>query len=478
VLTWEQGKQQSITLGGSVATSNYKLVLTDGQNHQYPFTRSTLNSKGFYVYSINLPNNFPLGAWFVKVLEAPVSIIAGVKVVPQLIANPVQTPIKLEFILLVLAFVLAFLAISRFKQYENFEILKADRSQVSSALIRRLNRFRGDLIGGLSRSISRLLFERESEYLYQISSFAWASIPFLGVALGFLDAARASVTAGVLNCPPPLILLTALLGLLDPFAGFMAAAGFASYVTLSGHVTSVRSIIALIMIGLLWFAPTLLAARFKECIYMRREEMKYAQVIGLLSSGILGALIFSATLIFFNSLLDQAAPIYAFSIPLTFCYAVALVFKFAFEQKITTRYLKKDQKLAKNTYQIGRVISPRAVVLISFLSMSIIYIWTRSLSFSVLGGCLLGLDLALLLIRLNIGRLAKFKFSSGPYEIILEPLALTIFLGLIFFSLKNLPYLPLQKGQLFILITLICVIAHGVYTLVMASPNSYDEEQS
>jgi hypothetical protein len=88
------------------------------------------------------------------------------------------------------------------------------------------------------------------------------------------------------------------------------------------------------------------------------------------------------------------------------------------------------------------------------------------------------LDLALLLIRLNIGRLAKFKFSSGPYEIILEPLALTIFLGLIFFSLKNLPYLPLQKGQLFILITLICVIAHGVYTLVMASPNSYDEEQS
>ena len=66
LLTWEQGKSQSVVLGGPTAGQAWKVELvSENLNYRASFSSSRLNKNGFRVYSINLPNQLPQGNYVI-----------------------------------------------------------------------------------------------------------------------------------------------------------------------------------------------------------------------------------------------------------------------------------------------------------------------------------------------------------------------------------------------------------------------------
>ncbi len=469
VLTWEQGKVESITLGGYVSQTNYRIYLTDLGKNEIPFSRSSLSKNNYYVYTVNLSDNIHLGSWFIKMSDTQKTIIAGVKIIKQGIANPVQSPIKLEFVLVVLAWLLSFLSITKMRAFSVFEYLFSEKEDRGYAVMRRAYRLRRDAISSLSRSMGQLLFERESEYLFQLSSVLWIVLPALGLALGFFDASHSLVTAGILTLPVTLILLTALLGLLDPFSGFVASAGFSAFVILAGHVTSVRSLVALIVLSLIWFLPALCAARIRDCLHIAFNQNRINRTSPVIVASVLGGLVLAAFMIIFNSLLDQAAPVQGLETQLGILYVASIYLKFIAEVKITERFVKRGHKLMKRTVDVGRVIAPRAIIVSAALLLSVIYIWTQSVTFALAMALLSFLTLGLLSIRLKAKAYIKSKILLSPIRVLVEPTALSLAIALVFYALRNAPYLTVQKGEIYIAITLFSLFIHGVYSLIVDS---------
>lgn len=469
VLTWEQGKVESVTLGGYVSQTNYRLFLTDLGKNEIPFSRSALSKGNYYIYSINLSNNIHVGSWFIKMSDAQKTIIAGVKIIPQGIANPVQTPIKLEFVLAVLAWLVSFLSITKMRAFAHFEYFFSEKADRGPGLLRRLYRLRRDGISSLSLSLGQLLLDKESEYLYRFSSILWLALPGLGLALGLYDASKSLVTAGILTLPVTLILLTALLGLVDPFSGFIASIGFSSFVILAGHVTSIRAVVSLITLSLIWFLPSLLIVRIREAIKLSTQSSDSSEIFSDASASIFGGLLLSALMIVFNSLLDKSAPVQGFATQLGTLFIGISFLKLFSESRFIERHLKKNNQLLKRTVEIGRIINPRTIVVAASLALSVLYIWTQSIIFSSAMAILLALTLSLLLIRLTPKSYIKSKLLLSPRRVIVEPTLISTFLLATFFALKSAAYLALAKGEIFIAITLFSLFIHGVYSLLVDS---------
>ena len=67
LLTWERGKVQNIVVGDASQQKNWTIKLLSEKNVEITFTNSRENSRGFIVYSGELPADMPLGQYSVIV---------------------------------------------------------------------------------------------------------------------------------------------------------------------------------------------------------------------------------------------------------------------------------------------------------------------------------------------------------------------------------------------------------------------------
>jgi len=107
-LTWERGKSLNVVLGGSVDNLDWNVFLEDGGRTQIAFSRSRANDAGFYVYTISLPKEAPLGRYQIVARDdsqTPI-VVAGVEVVDRFTYNINEIPRDLVFILISLIMVL------------------------------------------------------------------------------------------------------------------------------------------------------------------------------------------------------------------------------------------------------------------------------------------------------------------------------------------------------------------------------------
>ena len=81
-LTWENGKQQAIVLGGPSSSTNWQMALVGENTKPLVFKASIKNSQGCYVFSIDLPTDLAPGAYRIetKGLDGKVSVVAGVQI--------------------------------------------------------------------------------------------------------------------------------------------------------------------------------------------------------------------------------------------------------------------------------------------------------------------------------------------------------------------------------------------------------------
>ena len=102
VLTWEKGKEHNVILGGDGTVGNWQVNLISNQAPTLTFRQSKVNDKGFAVFSVSIPDNYPEGVYTVQTVgkNSPAKIVAGVKLVALSKFNLIQIPL-ISFLFLI-----------------------------------------------------------------------------------------------------------------------------------------------------------------------------------------------------------------------------------------------------------------------------------------------------------------------------------------------------------------------------------------
>ena len=469
VLTWEKGKEHNIVLGGNGDVKNWNISLVSEDAEPLAFRQSKIDPKGYVVFSVQIPDSYPTGVYTVQTVgeTAPKKIVAGVKIVDISSFNLIQIPTKLMAILITLILLISTLSIMRMQKYERIEYLRAKPVQRIPGVFNLLYRFRTAAVDELHSSLFKFQLVREGELLLKLSPIAWSVLPIISVLLGGYVGLNGTLILGVSFIPLFVYTLVAIVGVIDPFSGFMAAIGFAFTQSVTGNVTSVRSVMSLVAVAIGWIAPGVLSSLYQD-ILRKDSYFKFVQkILPELAASVFGGLVFLVAQLLTNSFVDQVAPIAvsSFLIP-------GIVSVVVFVRIHLYRYLVKDLHQTGENYQIRimvlpRVLSPRTITFAALYFAGTIYVWTGSVQFALISSALLSTPLALLMVRFE-GPVIKSFVKSERY-IFIEIVVVSTLAFICFFYIQSLPIEVTAKGKFFILTTSLLLFIHGFISSVLDS---------
>ena len=475
VLTWEKGKEHNIVLGGNNQVKNWKIQLTSSNGQTLDFRQSKLDPKGYVVFSVQIPDSFESGVYTVVTtgVGVPEKIVAGVKIVALSDFNLIQIPTKLILILLTLIFLVSTLSIMRMQKYERIEYLRAKPAEKLPGVFNLFAKFRINSIAELHKSLFKFQLVREGELLHKISPITWATLPIASAVLGGYIGLNAQLILGVSLIPFALYALAAIIGVIDPFSGFTAAIGFAFAQSISGNVTSVRSVMSLVAVGIGWVAPGILSSLYQDILNKDNYFHFAKKIVPDVVASVLGGLIFLVAQLLTNSFIDQVAPIAVST------YLIPMILSVVIFARINLyRYLVKDLHQTGENYQIRilvlpRVLSPRTITFAGLYLAGTVYVWTESLQFAIISSLLLSTPLALLMVRFDAPVIKAFK--DAERYILIEMVVIATISFTTFFYIQSLPLEVTAKGKLLILSTAIILFIHGFFSSVFDSSSRSDQ---
>jgi hypothetical protein len=475
VLTWEKGKEHNIVLGGNSQVKNWKIQLTSTTGETLDFKQSKLDPKGYVVFSVQIPDSYQSGVYTVVTtgVDVPKKIVAGVKIVALSDYNLIQIPTKLILILLTLIFLVSTLSIMRMQKYERIEYLRAKPTEKLPGIFNLFAKFRMGAIAELHKSLFKFQLVREGELIHKLSPITWATLPFATALLGGYIGLNGELILGVSLIPFALYALTAIIGVIDPFSGFTAAIGFAFAQSISGNVTSVRSVMSLVAVGIGWVAPGILSSLYQDILNKDNYFHFAKKIVPDLVASVIGGLIFLVAQLLTNSFVDQVASIAVST------YLIPMILSAVIFARINLyRYLVKDLHQTGENYQIRilvlpRVLSPRTITFAGLYLAGTVYVWTESLQFAVVSSILLSTPLALLMVRFDSPVIKAFK--DAQRYILIEIVVIATISFISFFYIQSLPLEVTAKGKLLILSTAIILFIHGFFSSVFDSSSRADQ---
>jgi hypothetical protein len=476
VLTWEKGKEHNIVLGGNGIVNNWKIELESLDNSPLVFKKSRVDDRGFVVYSVNIPDSFPSGIFNVVTTNAQEDgkVVAGVRIVEMSDYNLIQIPTKLFIILFTLIILISTLSMLRMQKYEKIEYLRAKLAQAPRGPAGFLYRFRDSSIEEIHRSIFKFQLIREGELLHKFSPIAWAVVPWVALGLGALVSANERLIQGVQLTPVLIYAGIAVIGLLDPFSGFMAGVGFAVVHCLTGDVSSVRGVMSLVAIAAGWFAPGLISSLYSDALNKDSYPMIIKRFLPDVLASAIGGLVFFSAQLLTNSFADHPVPITAsgYLLPALFSCLV-------FARIQGEKWLNKDLHQTGKNYQVRvlvlpRVVSPRTIVFAAAYFAAAIYVWTESWDFALKTAAILVVPMLLLMVRFENPVIPVLRKLQR--HIFVEVTIILALAYLVFNYIQSLPIEVTQKGRMFVSYTAVLLLIHGFYSSIFDS--SHREKES
>jgi hypothetical protein len=476
VLTWEKGKEHNIVLGGNGIVNNWKIQLESLDNSPLVFKKSRVDDRGFVVYSVNIPDSFPSGIFNVVTTNAQEDgkVVAGVRIVEMSDYNLIQIPTKLFLILFTLIILISTLSMLRMQKYEKIEYLRAKLAQAPRGPAGFLYRFRDSSIEEIHRSIFRFQLIREGELLHKFSPIAWAVVPWVALGLGALVSANERLIQGVQLTPVLIYAGIAVIGLLDPFSGFMAGVGFAVVHCLTGDVSSVRGVMSLVAIAAGWFAPGLISSLYSDALNKDSYPMIIKRFLPDVLASAIGGLVFFSAQLLTNSFADHPVPITASG------YLLPAIFScLVFARIQGEKWLNKDLHQTGKNYQVRvlvlpRVVSPRTIVFAAAYFAAAIYVWTESWDFALKTAAILVVPMLLLMVRFENPVIPVLRKLQR--HIFVEVTIILALAYLVFNYIQSLPIEVTQKGRMFVSYTAVLLLIHGFYSSIFDS--SHREKES
>ena len=477
VLTWEKGKEHNIVLGGNGIVKDWKIQLKAQGRTPLDFTKSRVDARGFVVFSVNIPDSYESGIYSVETNspQEEGKVVAGVRIVEISDYNLIQIPTKLFIILFTLIILISTLSILRMQKYEKIEYLRAKLAQAPTGPIGFLYRFRNSSIEEIHRSIFKFQLIREGELLHKFSPAAWAVVPWVALAIGALVSANERLVQGVQLTPVLLYAGIAVIGLLDPFSGFMAGVGFAFIHCVTGNVSSVRGVMSLVAISVGWFAPGLISSLYSDALNKDSYSLFLKRFVPDVLASAIGGLVFFSAQLLTNSFANHQGPISGSGYLIPTIFSVLVCARIQGE-----KWLNKDLHQTGKNYQIRvlvlpRVISPRTIVFAAMYFAAAIYVWTESWTFALQIAAILAIPMALLMVR--------FEHPVVPFlkkverHIFVEVTALVAIAYSAFHYIQSLPLEVTEKGRMFVGYTAVLLLIHGLYSSIYDSSHREKEHK-
>lgn len=463
VLTWERGKEHNIILGGNSAR-NWQMIVHSTNGTDLLFNKSKPNKRGFIVFSLNIPADYPLGTYTIqtKTVTTQSTVVAGIRLIELTSYNLIELPIKLFIILFVMIFLISTLSILRMSKYEQIQYLKEKRDVKLPNIFARVYNLRNSSVESIRKSLFKFLITREGEMLHKISPLAWALIPLVSAALGAFIGASTRVSGGVSHVSVALFVLTAIVGIIDPYSGFMATAGFAFAQAVLGNVGSMRALMGLIAVGVAWVGPGIISSLYRQMLEKDGFTYRFARVIPELAASAMGAFIFVLGELLANSFTNHIGSFGVDRLYIPVFMGLIIFVRIKIENFLFRNIHIGGQNYQIRTLTLPRVVSPRTALFIALYLAGVCYVWTQSIPFAISSAAILSIPLLLLLVRFGAPQIKRLK--SVERNILAEGIVLCLLAYGIFMEVQSMPYDVNQKGRYFIIYSALVLIGHGIYS--------------
>jgi hypothetical protein len=313
-LSWERGRQQSVTLGGETKSVLWSISL-EGFGQSLPFERSSTSDAGFIVYSIEIPEKLPVGRYQIVVRgpNSPETTTGYVNILNTVAYDPLSDPRGVGVIAVAAFTLLAFFAGNK-SESENSE--QEEEEEDSSALgsvdtnyqgIKIKHRGRGDdsvfvrnnfartldgwrhvaVLTMARRSPLTMRVSADGSYLQALIGPLAIALPALGIALGVWLGVVTDVANSLIPVSLGLVLAIVVVGILDAFSGLLAFLSYLVVIVAQGGVGNVADVRTLLGFSLLLFTPSLAAGATRPLRRAREDWDAWERVTDVLVSTLL-----------------------------------------------------------------------------------------------------------------------------------------------------------------------------------------------
>jgi hypothetical protein len=467
-LTWENGKQQAIVLGGPSSSTEWTMALVGENTKPLTFRASTKNSEGFYVFSVDLPTDLAPGAYRIETTgtDGKISVVAGVQIKQREIYTITEIPTDLRLLAILFAIITALYTVVRSRKYSRLAFAR----DVKAAGAHLLYRFRDDRLASFGDSFLRYLALRDGEPLHKMSKHLWSILPWLSFPLGVYTAFAIQFDAAIPNGPIYLFFICAIIGALDATSGISLAFGLGLTHVALGNVTSLRTLLIAATFSLAWYLPALIGSMVHLTIARdfgshADEKRASSGVISAIAAGLFGALAVVVSVILTDSLVINRVSDSLLRWPLALTVGVVIAIKYLAEGALVKS--RSEAEIKEERLFLARVVSPGMAMTLSTALFAIIFIWTQSYLAAFIGAVVIATPYFLLFLvfpRLAVSRLASIKRSLLVEAILIGAVTYGIYA-----LIQLLPTTVIAKSQAFILVGLLPGFLHGIYSVFVAS---------
>lgn len=478
LLTWERGKVQNIVVGDASKQKNWTIKLLSEKNVEVTFTNSRENSRGFIVYSGELPADMPLGQYSVIVFgdgSSSGTQLALVRVIELEHFNILDSTHDVGLLGICLTFLLVFLSTMKAKKYASIRFFKEGKLIEDGSLLyaKSIPRFaykyyhyRANSLKSFKPSLLKFLLEFDDSFLHKLSPLAWVLLPTVGLIAGI----HGGFATGHETLKFPLYSLALLtsISMLDSYSAIFALSGFVISQIILGEVMNFRVVVELGALGLAWVGTSLLSSHLQ--LLVSQEIGRGGRFSKALPKKIL--MVFassSASSVFFflafllaqslsdNSVISRSQVLFVAAI----AGLVSAIKYFVHEAKdVKIMTSEKMKSLTDSPFNVDQIFRPFWLSLIILATFFGAFVWTESWSISLLFGFLNIIYFGLLTLQFsshNFRYILKWKRS-----ILVEPLTMALLSYCLFLYIDKLPLQTSDRSMIFIFSVYIISIIHKI----------------
>ena len=481
LLTWERGKEQNVVVGGITQKDHWQVKLLRPSSPQVILRPSSVNSKGFLVYSAPLPSDLPLGEYTVYVFgdgSDSGSQVAQVKVVELTRYSITEIPTDLVILLLSLIFIITALSVTRSGEYSKLSFLRQKNLLETKSIIyaKSVPRviypaylLRAGSLTKLPSTILKYFLMKDETLLHKASPMLWSLFPVIGFGLGI----QGGLTThnNLPNIPFYSLIAISIVGLLDSYSGIFSLLGFATGQIVIGQALTLKSTAVIIALGICWVCVGFFSDLFYSAIekeYLRKKRIYQGwptKLLALLLVAVVASVFYYSTLLFTQSLAidfkNQSNAIIKSAIVIGICASLKIVFHQFLDWKILKN--GREETLVIHEFKAENLLSNNILIFIALFSLFVAFIWTTNWQFSMLFSILI---FAISLTFSSQFHPPKFDFLGRfPRNVLIEASGVTYLCYLLFIFIRTLPYQATLKSELFIFSALALTLFHALLNL-------------
>ena len=461
ILTWEQGKLQSVVLGGGEDRSSWEVELVSSSGATTLLKSSSRNKENFVVFSVVIPRDIATGSYtlLARGLSDESTKVAIVNVVEAKSYEIGRVPGDLIYIFVIFIGAITAL-ISRTRRRYSFSYLSSIaprerfiNGEPAESFIQgvhnlgRLERIRISVQQNFSEGALGNVIKANSSTLHFRSRQLWSTLPLMLAGFAVFQAADSPSKFGYL------FLLLCLLGNLDIFAGAVASVAFVSIATFNTQAFSFGSILGFIFLASLFFLPNLLVQVFGVVIGSQIKKLDWVKFVSV-------ALVVHFLVLMQRSLLPESYLTTPNELLVLVSIIVALVISEILEIK-RVKVPNMNLPLEEVTFDLQLAPSRSSFILVSSAAYSVVYMWSLKGSLALLVALLVLLPI--LVSKVNFvksGSTIRIKLPRKPALEILLVCAATY---LVFNGLSRLPFVTYSLLEALLVAGFVPVIIYAFY---------------